>query len=49
MKKEISDKTCSYYDLMENYFSCGPEGYAKAYGGKYCNEYLKKRDEFENK
>jgi hypothetical protein len=36
----LPNSQCGFYiDCLENYYSCGPEGYAIGYGFKYCNKF----------
>jgi hypothetical protein len=37
---------CSFYECFESLFPCGPEGYALAYGLRYCEAFTDARPEF---
>jgi hypothetical protein len=48
MKEEISDRSCHFYQTMENTFKCGDEGYANKFAGKYCQKYLDKQSVYDD-
>ncbi|KAJ3408445.1 hypothetical protein HDV05_004977 [Chytridiales sp. JEL 0842] len=43
-------RTCDFYfDCLETYNTCGPQGYAISYGGKYCKKFAAAEQKFSPK
>lgn len=50
ISKYISYSSCDYYLKYQEIFSyCSDQDYVLAFGHHYCGEYLKERNNFENK